>query len=270
MRSTRKRRRTGGTETPPERRARRAPRPRCPQGDRVGHRTRGRSRQPTWRTPLRPTRRVNSITLPSGITIPDAAGWLRRYCPEEWAYYDALPPTDPNRIEPLDVLATLGGELVHQRCRPHSCRASRHGRALRSAATQVRPRRRPTRCRAWFRRGTPPCRRKAPYVLISLATKTFHRKRPSLIPTLDTVVIEHYLRFLGRTDLIGASFGNSSGNCEREIWKICSGRSRSRRRCVPRLSARPRPAARRRGDRPWLASRWSGRHARRCACERTG
>lgn len=210
MRSTRKQRRTGGTETPPERRARRAPRPRCPQGDRVGHRTRGRSRQPTWRTPLRPTRRVNSIN------------------------------------------------------------ASRHGRALRSAATQVRPRRRPTRCPAWFRRGTPPCRRKAPYVLISLAKKTFHRKRPSLIPTLDTVVIEHYLRFLGRTDLIGASFGNSSGNCEREIWKICSGRSRSRRRCVPRLSARPRPAARRRGDRPWLASRWSGRHARRCACERTG
>lgn len=33
---------------------------------------------------------------------------LVRFCREEYDYYDAVPPCDPNRIEPLDVLASVG------------------------------------------------------------------------------------------------------------------------------------------------------------------
>jgi Family of unknown function (DUF6308) len=37
---------------------------------------------------------------------------------------------------------------------------------------------------------------KAPRVLIPVATKVLHRKRPALIPMLDNVVLAHYLRTL--------------------------------------------------------------------------
>jgi hypothetical protein len=40
-----------------------------------------------------------------------------------------------------------------------------------------------------------------PQVLVPVATKVLHRKRRSLIPMLDQVVLDYYLDALGRPDL---------------------------------------------------------------------
>jgi hypothetical protein len=32
---------------------------------------------------------------------------MLRFCHEEYAYYDGLPTSDPNRVEPMDVLAAV-------------------------------------------------------------------------------------------------------------------------------------------------------------------
>jgi hypothetical protein len=48
-----------------------------------------------------------TISLPSGLSIPDPTDRMLRFCREEYPYYDGLPSGDPDRIEPLDVLATV-------------------------------------------------------------------------------------------------------------------------------------------------------------------
>jgi hypothetical protein len=117
------------------------------------------------------------------------------FCRNEFAYYDALTSADPNRIDPLDVLATVAMNSrvdtakkvrqVHEglasRCNPllpgipedadlldlERWRAPL--RALLDAAVQT------------------------PGVLVATATKVLHRKRRFLIPMLDSVVLRHYL-----------------------------------------------------------------------------
>jgi hypothetical protein len=37
---------------------------------------------------------------------------LFAFCRGEFAYYDAIPSADPNRIEPIDVLVTVCDELA--------------------------------------------------------------------------------------------------------------------------------------------------------------
>jgi hypothetical protein len=48
-----------------------------------------------------------TVSLPSGLSIPDPTDRMLRFCREEYPYYDGLPSGDPDRIEPLDVLATV-------------------------------------------------------------------------------------------------------------------------------------------------------------------
>ena len=117
------------------------------------------------------------------------------FCRAEYAYYDALPSAVPNRIEPLDVLATVAMNSfvnsatkvrqVHlgmsERCDPLLSHIPEdadlmdleHWRDslydLLHAAVQVRG------------------------VLIPVATKVLHRKRRKLIPMLDSVILRHYL-----------------------------------------------------------------------------
>ncbi|MGH2716013.1 MAG: DUF6308 family protein [Thermoleophilaceae bacterium] len=118
-----------------------------------------------------------------------------RSCRAEYAYYDAIPSSDPDVIEPLDVLVTVAMNsfvntavkvrLVHQgmaaNCEPLLGTIPEHAdlvdlehwrtplRELLHAAVQ------------------------APRVLIPVATKVVHRKRRLLIPMLDSVVLRHYL-----------------------------------------------------------------------------
>jgi hypothetical protein len=50
---------------------------------------------------------VTVVELASGCRIEAPADSLMRFCREEYAYYDAIPSGHPDRIEPLDVLATV-------------------------------------------------------------------------------------------------------------------------------------------------------------------
>jgi hypothetical protein len=113
----------------------------------------------------------------------------------EYAYYDAIPSADPNRIDPVDVLVTVAmNSFVNSAVKVHqvhqgmaaNCerilatipedanliefdRWREQLRELLHAAVQVRS------------------------VLIPVATKVLHRKRCFLIPMLDSVVIRYYL-----------------------------------------------------------------------------
>jgi hypothetical protein len=136
------------------------------------------------------------IRLPSGPTIVDPFDRMVRFCQEEYAYYDGLPQSDPDRIAPLDVLATVAVNgfysanaavirNVHRglakNCDPIlsviPCDADLAAddaaldvvEHLLHAAIQVRG------------------------VLVPVATKVLHRKRTALIPILDNVLLAHYL-----------------------------------------------------------------------------
>lgn len=137
---------------------------------------------------------MDDLQLPSG-RIGNAHERLVSFCRAEHAYYDAIPSADPNRIEPLDVLATVAMNSfvndaakvrgVHQgmaaACNhllsalPEDAdiieleRWSEPLRELLHAAVQQRG------------------------VLLPVATKVLHRKRRSLIPMLDNVVLGYYL-----------------------------------------------------------------------------
>lgn len=50
---------------------------------------------------------MDAIELPSGCTVPDPAARLTAFCTGEYIYYDAIVSTEPNRIDPIDVLATV-------------------------------------------------------------------------------------------------------------------------------------------------------------------
>jgi len=136
-----------------------------------------------------------AITLPSGCQVEDPGSRLLAFCREEYAYYDAIPSADPNRVEPVDVLATVSVNsfLTNATAIRNVHRGLSSGcdqilelipedadllaediqlgdvRTLLHAAVQARG------------------------VLVPVATKVLHRKRPMLIPILDNVVLAHYL-----------------------------------------------------------------------------
>ncbi len=141
------------------------------------------------------SRVVDLLELASGCRIERPLDRLKWFCEGEYAYYDAIPSADPNRIDPLDVLVTVAMNSfvnsavkvhrVHQgmavNCEPILATIPEDAnlvdlepwrvplRELLHAAVQARS------------------------VLIPVATKVLHRKRRSLIPMLDTVVMRHYL-----------------------------------------------------------------------------
>ena len=137
---------------------------------------------------------MNHIDLPSGCTIPDPSERLAAFCSAEYIYYDAIVSTEPNKIEPIDVLATVSVNSyvdraakvygVHQgmraACEPLLPAVPTDAglldlnlwrdvvRELLHASVQVRG------------------------VLLPVATKVLHRKRRHLIPMLDNVILEYY------------------------------------------------------------------------------
>jgi Family of unknown function (DUF6308) len=141
------------------------------------------------------SRRLDVLELVSGCSIERPLDRLKWFCEGEYAYYDAITSANPNRIDPLDVLVTVAVNSfvnsatkvhrVHQglaaNCEPILAtipedadlvdlnRRSEPLRELLHAAVQIQG------------------------VLIPVATKVLHRKRRSLVPMLDSVVIRHYL-----------------------------------------------------------------------------
>lgn len=50
---------------------------------------------------------MESLHLPSGLNIAAPMDRLIAFCREEYDFYDGVLYGDPNRIEPVDVLATV-------------------------------------------------------------------------------------------------------------------------------------------------------------------
>jgi len=158
-----------------------------------------------------------AFRLTSGLVVADPLGRLLAFCAEEYAYYDAVPSTNPNHIDPVDVLVTVSmNSFVNT---AEKARSIHRGLAeacdpilevipedadlrvidlplverLLDAACQVRG------------------------VLIPVATKVLHRKRRSLIPMLDSVLIDYYLH--AGVDVVRAAFedGRRAGKAARPI-----------------------------------------------------
>jgi hypothetical protein len=149
----------------------------------------------------------DALRLASGLAVADPLGRLLAFCAEEYAYYDAVLSTDPNRIDPVDVLVTVAmNSFVNT---ADKVRSIHRGLAeacdrilgvipedadLRSFPLPIVGRLLAAACQV---RG----------VLLPVATKVLHRKRRGLIPMLDSVLIEYYLR--AGADLPRAALGDS-------------------------------------------------------------
>jgi len=137
---------------------------------------------------------VNELELPSG-KIANPLERLLAFCRAEYAYYDAIPSADPNRIDPLDVLVTVAMNSYVDRAvkvrRVHQGLAGNCDQllaALPEEADLLDLHRWNEPLRALLHAAV-----QAPFVLIPVATKVLHRKRRFLIPMLDNVVLNHYL-----------------------------------------------------------------------------
>lgn len=151
--------------------------------------------------------RVLAVSLVSGLSIGDPLARLTRFCEHEYAYYDAVPKGDPNRVEPVDVLATVG---INSRIDT----ADKVRIVHLSMAASCDPLLPDIPPEADLLRFEPldavvellSAAMKARYVLLASATKVLHRKRPGLIPVLDSVVVAHYLDRLGEQKLLARSW----------------------------------------------------------------
>ena len=148
---------------------------------------------------------MSGLVLRSGCRLDEPATTAAAMLAEEWPYYDGVPSGDCNRIEPTDVLATVSVNSfitnavqvrqVHrglaERCDGLLSHIPRGVSLLDADLTAVEELLR-SACQA-------------PRVLVPVATKVLHRKRPGLIPMLDNVVLGYYFGALGRPELIGRS-----------------------------------------------------------------
>jgi hypothetical protein len=135
------------------------------------------------------------ISLPSGLTIRDAESKMLRFSVREYAYYDEVASTEPNRITPMDVIVT--NSMNSNVNSAHKIREVHLGLGrvcppilsnIREEADLVNDLLDVGLIRQLF---AVACSIK--YVLLPVATKVLHRKRRNLIPILDNVVLEHYV-----------------------------------------------------------------------------
>ena len=137
---------------------------------------------------------MDSLTFPSGgITSPHQR--LLSFCRAEYAYYDAISSTAPKRIEPVDVLVTVAmNSRVNDAARVrgvHQGLAAKCDVLLATLPEDANL--------LELERWRDPLREllhaavQVKGVLIPVATKVLHRKRPALIPMLDQVVLDYYL-----------------------------------------------------------------------------
>ena len=136
----------------------------------------------------------NDLTLPSG-RVANAHERLFAFCRAEYAYYDAIPSTDANRIEPLDVLVTVAmNSFVNDAAKVRGVH-----QGIAANVDHLLPTLPENAELLDLDRWREPLREllhsaiQTRGVLIPVATKVLHRKRRSLIPMLDNVVLGYYL-----------------------------------------------------------------------------
>lgn len=143
-----------------------------------------------------------TIELESGITV-DLGESVDRFFKEEWAYYDGLPDRDPMHILPDDVLATVA---MNSRVNDAAKVRSVH-RGMAEACDPVLALIPPGADLLSFDPELDLAKLLfdaacgASGVLMPVATKVLHRKRPAFIPMLDNVVMFAYLDAMGLGDL---------------------------------------------------------------------
>jgi hypothetical protein len=138
--------------------------------------------------------------LPSGLVVDLSPDLLLRFCREEWAYYDGVPDRDPARILPEDVTVTVAmNSFVDTAEKVRTV----HRGMVKACDWTLRDIPVDADIRTFDLDGvialelfTAACRIKG--VLLPVATKVLHRKRPGWIPMIDNVVLVAYLDALGR------------------------------------------------------------------------
>jgi hypothetical protein len=158
---------------------------------------------------------VGTLSLVSDLSIENPLSRLTKFCENEYVYYDAVPKGDPNHVEPVEVLATVGinsridtatkVRTVHlgmvEHCDPLLPAIPADVDLLTFE---------PLDAVAELLSGA----MKAKYVLLATATKVLHRKRPALIPVLDSVVVAHYLNRLREQKLLAKSWEDRTAATE--------------------------------------------------------
>jgi hypothetical protein len=149
---------------------------------------------------------ADRLALPSGLSISEPTKRLMRFCEEEFPYYDGIASRDHNRIEPIDVLATISmNSFVNDASKirkVHRGLAERCDAILREIPLDADLLNYDPDFKVFQRLLESAVQ--APGVLVPVATKVLHRKRPRFIPMLDNVVLKHYLATCGRSDWLEA------------------------------------------------------------------
>ena len=147
---------------------------------------------------------MNEMKLASGARIPEPLTLLTSFFQEEWAYYDGVPDLSPRNIEPLDVVVTVSvNSFLNSATRirsVHRGMAEACDRLLMHVPEDADLRTFPLDDVVALLHAA--CQVK--WVLVPVAAKILHRKRPRLIPMLDTVVSDYYLEATERVDLKAA------------------------------------------------------------------
>jgi hypothetical protein len=144
------------------------------------------------------------LALKSGLRIIDTEARLQAFCREEYDYYDGVADPEPDRILPVDVLATVAmnsfiDKAVQVR-RIHRGLAAACDPLLAAIPVDADLLTFDARLQAF--QDLLHVAVQVPGVLIPRAVKVLHRKRRNFIPMLDTVVINHYLVASGRSSLV--------------------------------------------------------------------
>lgn len=149
----------------------------------------------------------NHLQLASGLRIAEPLDRLGRFCREEYAYYDAVAQEDPDKVTPLDVIVTTAVNAfstasarkirdIHRgllKVQPLLAEVPREVSLQDASALDLDAVRRLLKAAV-----------AVPGVLVAVATKVLHRKRPALIPILDSVIIGYYRQSSGERWLSAA------------------------------------------------------------------
>lgn len=167
---------------------------------------------------------------------------MLRFANEEWPYYDGIPDRDPSRLLPDDVLATVAMNAFPYSATATKIRTIHQGlaracdRLLAEIPADVDIRTFDldnTHAKALFEAA---CGVRG--VLLPVATKVLHRKRPGWLPMLDTVVNHGYLDTLGKQGL-KARLEDGSRGCRSRCLsdRLVSTRPQRRGRSTRRVVA---------------------------------
>ena len=145
---------------------------------------------------------MEELQLPSGCIITHPLDRLLGFCAEEYDLCDAVSDPTPEHVSPLDVAITVA---VTARVDT----AVKFRSVTRGLAAACDPLLAEIRVDARLEDEDGPERVTrlidaavvVRWVLVPVATKVLHRKRPALVPMLDQVVLDYYLDATGNAKL---------------------------------------------------------------------